>query len=328
MMARMRAPNLTQLSMTPTAECLVASRELESLLIRYAAPPVRDDWFASDFSGLWRDLSEGGWLELGNEIGADNVTGTDLRDLLEIGMLWGRYLVPLPFIETMLLRRWSPSISLKTEVRPAPVTYEIVGGGLDAVIPHGGRFEVVAQVDRVAGATILQAGSIRPDVPADMFAPSLPVQVVAVASSNDSGHLGFSTEFTESIALLAAEAAGAAQELLQRTIRYAVDRVAFGRPVGQFQAVKHLLANMHRDAELALSGSVWAGTGSNPLAAAVAATRAARRVGSTSVQVHGGIGFTWELGLHYYIRHILAIDSLLSRLGTDLVPGNLNRVSH
>jgi alkylation response protein AidB-like acyl-CoA dehydrogenase len=111
--------------------------------------------------------------------------------------------------------------------------------------------------------------------------------------------------------MLAAEMIGGAQKVLDMTVEYAKMRVQFGRPIGSFQAVQHKCANMMVDVEGAKSAVYYASwTVSNdvpeaPVAAAVAkaaASDAFRRVSADGIQLHGGIGFTWDHDMHLYFK--------------------------
>lgn len=111
--------------------------------------------------------------------------------------------------------------------------------------------------------------------------------------------------------MLAAEMVGGAQKVLDMTVEYAKLRVQFGRPIGSFQAVQHKCANMMIDVEGAKSAvyyAAWAVSNDvpdGPVAAAVAkaaASDAFRRVSAEGIQLHGGIGFTWDHDLHLYFK--------------------------
>ncbi|MFG2771684.1 acyl-CoA dehydrogenase family protein [Streptomyces sp. NPDC048350] len=112
-------------------------------------------------------------------------------------------------------------------------------------------------------------------------------------------------------AALAAEAIGAAQAALDRTVEYVGSREQFGRPVGSFQAVKHRIADLYVQVEAARSLTYGAArepaTGALALAAAL---EALRTVAGETIQLHGGIGFTWEHEAHLYIKRATA-DELL-----------------
>ena len=120
-------------------------------------------------------------------------------------------------------------------------------------------------------------------------------------------------------ALLAVEQVGAAQHLLDLSVDYAKSRLQFGRQIGSFQAVKHKLADMLVDLEHARSTAyhaVWALTdGSDDPALAVSIAQATcsaafSRIAADAIQVHGGIGFTWEHQAHLYFKRA-ATDAVL-----------------
>ncbi|MGB3233221.1 MAG: acyl-CoA dehydrogenase family protein, partial [Mycobacterium sp.] len=121
-------------------------------------------------------------------------------------------------------------------------------------------------------------------------------------------------------ALLAVEQVGAAQHLLDLSVDYAKNRLQFGRPIGSFQAVKHRLADDLVALEHARSTAyhaVWSLTnGSDEPALAVSIAQATCsaalvRVATDTIQVHGGIGFTWEHQAHLYYKRAYADAALL-----------------
>jgi alkylation response protein AidB-like acyl-CoA dehydrogenase len=116
----------------------------------------------------------------------------------------------------------------------------------------------------------------------------------------------------DSAAVLAAfEQVGGADRAIEMARNYALERRAFGRPIGSFQAIKHMLADMFVATELARSNAYYAawalasGSDQLPLAAAtarVSATRAYELCAANAIQVHGGIGFTAEMDCHLHYR--------------------------
>lgn len=121
-------------------------------------------------------------------------------------------------------------------------------------------------------------------------------------------------------AMLAVEQVGAAQHLLAIAVDYAKSRLQFGRPIGSFQAVKHRLADMLVDAEHARSTAyhaVWAltdGSDDPALATAIAqavCSAALSRIAADTIQVLGGIGFTWEHQAHLYFKRAATDAALL-----------------
>lgn len=120
-------------------------------------------------------------------------------------------------------------------------------------------------------------------------------------------------------ALLAVEQVGAAQHLLDLSVEYAKSRLQFGRPIGSFQAVKHRLADLLVDVEHARSAAyhaIWAlsdGSDDPALASSIAqavCSAALTHVATDTIQVHGGIGFTWEHQAHLYYKRA-ATDAVL-----------------
>lgn len=119
---------------------------------------------------------------------------------------------------------------------------------------------------------------------------------------------------------LAAEALGGAQACLDRTVHYANERVQFGRPIGSFQAYKHRLADMMIEIEQARSAVYWAACandeGSEDPQLALHAAKAFCadtffKCASDMIQLHGGIGFTWEHDAHLFFKRARSIQTLL-----------------
>ncbi len=123
-------------------------------------------------------------------------------------------------------------------------------------------------------------------------------------------------------AAMAAEAVGVAQRAFELGVEYAKTREQFGKKIGVYQAVSHQLANTYADIELARSLAYWAAwcvaedDDQAPLAAAAAkafATEAAVAACERSIQVHGGIGFTWEHPLHRFYKRALWLEGFGKR---------------
>ena len=113
---------------------------------------------------------------------------------------------------------------------------------------------------------------------------------------------------------------GAASRSLELALEYAKERRQFDRPIGSFQAVQHLCADMLRAVELARAGAYyacWAADAADPAERHRAATMAQAfaadelyTVGASLIQVHGGIGFTWEHDAHLYYKRLLTLKEL------------------
>ena len=215
--------------------------------------------------------------------------------------------------------------------RAAGTASAVLGGGLAhiLVLPAGGDAIVVD----------VSAGGVQVEVPpnldptrrsARVTLDGAPATVIAGGRRAliDLGRL-----------IVAAEATGIANECTEQAAAYAKVRVQFGRPIATFQAVKHHCANMLVASELA-TGVVWdaaraADEGNDQLsyAAAIAAAlalAAGDECANLNIQVHGGIGFTWEHDAHLYLRRATALESFVdaeaaAREVTDLVRDGARR---
>jgi alkylation response protein AidB-like acyl-CoA dehydrogenase len=134
---------------------------------------------------------------------------------------------------------------------------------------------------------------------------------VAAANSLPGEAADYFPVFFRLCVALAAESTGIAQRTMEMAVAYAKDRQQFGRPIGAYQAVSHRCAQMLLETENARStvyGAAWAADAepeSLPLAASMAKAYASDvgwRVPNASIQVHGGIGFTWEHDLHFFLK--------------------------
>ncbi|KOG36953.1 acyl-CoA dehydrogenase family protein [Streptomyces resistomycificus] len=115
--------------------------------------------------------------------------------------------------------------------------------------------------------------------------------------------------------VLAGEAVGAADQVLKLTVEYVRQREQFGRPIGSFQAVKHRLADVYVQVQAARSAAyyaAWAAANGERVGrlALAQALEALRRASAEGIQLHGGIGFTWEHEAHLYFKRA-AGDELL-----------------
>jgi alkylation response protein AidB-like acyl-CoA dehydrogenase len=118
---------------------------------------------------------------------------------------------------------------------------------------------------------------------------------------------------------LAAEQVGGAQFVLEMAVQYAKDRVQFGRPIGSFQAIKHKCADMLLEVESAKSAAYYAGWAASelndelPAVASLAkayCSEAYFHAAAENIQIHGGIGFTWEHPAHLYFKRAKSSELL------------------
>jgi hypothetical protein len=278
-----------QAQLIPTPLCEEAIDALGELLTGRASATLDDGYFAADWTSLWDELARDEWTAI-----ADSTDSQfSLLDLTAFAQLWGRYLVPLPFVPTLAVRRNLPA-------PPAPetrLTYAVAEPGA-TLLPHGPAAAMVLVADGLADADTLAE-----PVGLDDWAASMPVAVLPGGLAPAPA-----TVAREAAILATAEAVGAAAEILRRSVEYAKLREQFGQPIGRFQAIKHRLANMHCSVELAVSALAWACSEPDHAARALrSALAGCLLVAEQAVQVHGGIGYTWEAAPHRYSRHIMSM---------------------
>jgi alkylation response protein AidB-like acyl-CoA dehydrogenase len=196
-----------------------------------------------------------------------------------------------------------PLLRLTGPSSPVPMA-----DGLDAVavVGHSGGKEYVAVLPAPTRSAMTTLDLTRSWARLDLGVTvaewaELPADTVALLRDALAVHRGF-------------DALGAAARLLEMSVSYAGQREQFGAPIGSFQAVKHHCADMVVAVEagraslwaaaLALDTASGAARSRAASAAAAYAKSAAARVAGTALQVHGGIGFTWEHDLHLFLRRI------------------------
>jgi alkylation response protein AidB-like acyl-CoA dehydrogenase len=117
---------------------------------------------------------------------------------------------------------------------------------------------------------------------------------------------------------LVVDGLGAAEVALDLAVAYAKQRTQFDRPIGSFQAVQHLCADMLQSLELGRAGAyyaLWAADSGDPVECHRAATMAKAfasdafvRIGADAIQVFGGIGFTWDHDIHLFYKRLLTLQ--------------------
>ncbi len=136
----------------------------------------------------------------------------------------------------------------------------------------------------------------------------------------DAGAAALAATLDDAAVALANESVGGAQFVLETAVEYAKTRVQFGRPIGSFQAIKHKCADMLLEIELAKSAAYFAADAAAarsaelPELAALAKAIASEtylKAAAENIQIHGGVGFTWEYDAHLYFRRAKASELFL-----------------
>jgi alkylation response protein AidB-like acyl-CoA dehydrogenase len=287
-------------STAPTEVGVLAAGAITDLLARATGGRLVSDYVESD-SIPWRVFADGGW----DQIGASETDGggdATLRDLAEVGLAWGAACAPLPLLESIVVRRWSAA----AREQAGPVTVSMRAAGT----APGPGLAPFAALDGVRVARAIDGTD-------DGFVSGAEGTPEPFAHGLRCAVMPWVTDLpedarTELEVVWAAEVVGAAQRLLDLAVDYAKQRVQFDHPIGSFQAVKHRLADMHIETQLAETAVLWASLepaeAHRPVRFAV---DAAIGVAQDAIQVHGAMGFTWELGLHFYLRSMLVRRELL-----------------
>ncbi|WP_232664762.1 acyl-CoA dehydrogenase [Pseudonocardia sp. TRM90224] len=291
---------------------------------------------AETLPAFWKELASLGWLGLHvpEEHGGEGAGIPELAVVLEE---LGRVVAPGPFLPTVLASAViaeSASAEVAAALLPGLADGSRIGAvGLratldgatvqDDLVLGGGLADVILLA---AGDDMLvfEAAVLRQAAANPLDPTRRPVAVTAEASAALATIPGAAAVARRLARTLAAtEASGSAHACLDMALAYAKERQQFGRTIGTFQAVKHHCANLLLDAELA-TAAAWdaarAGAGSPEadLAAAVAAARAVPagvRAAEMNIQLHGGIGFTWEHDAHLYLRRALTLSAFVARAG-------------
>lgn len=251
----------------------------------------------------WDELAEGGWDFVGVSEENDGA-GFELRELISLAMVVGRWVPPLPLLETIMAKRWSSA----ARENGGPMTVAVRTESGRVVIPFGETAGISVLADAgYQDGEITSLGSLT----ADDYAPSLRLALGDQATS-------FTREAAHELAVVwAAEAAGCARRTLDIAVEFVKQRNQFGQPVGKFQAVKHHLADALMSSEESESAVYWAASDAPKLRPALEiAFGSALRTAEIALQAHGGMGFTWDLGLHVYLRQIVTLRQLALALAT------------
>ena len=260
----------------------------------------------------WKELAELGWtgVSIAEEDGGAGLTFVEEAVLFEE---LGRALYRGPYFSTVALTLPALPAALRAEVAAGDASWTFAFGPL---VPD---LDIADRIAIVGGDGIYELEGAEREV----LATSDVTRSLGVVRGGDPGRrLAESGVLEEirnrSLAALALEACGVARRALEYAIEHAQTREQFGRPIGVYQAVSHPLADAYTQLELARSLSLWAAwcvaerDEQAPIAAAAAkafAAEAAIQICETAIQVHGGIGFTWEHVLHRLYKRALWIES-------------------
>jgi len=290
----------------------------ELLAARFKPERVRE--LAEDGSyddDAWREMSELGWagIFVDEEHGGQGLGVVELVILMEE---LGYALAPVPFLANAAAglaiqfagsdeqkERWLPGIA-SGEARG---TVGMMRNGEARLVPDADSADVIVLIGYDGSTSVIEASAANVEPFETMDRTRRFARVRADGGEPLAGDCFAAGDRIATA--LAAETVGVAQKAMEMAVDYARERKQFGRPIGAYQAVSHRCAQMLLEVEGSRSGAYYAAwcadsePGSLPAAASMAkaySSDAGWRVCTSSLQVHGGIGFTWEHQLHFFLK--------------------------
>jgi alkylation response protein AidB-like acyl-CoA dehydrogenase len=298
----------------------------ELLAARFNAEHVRELAEAGEYDAdAWKEICELGWpgIFVSEENGGQGLGTVELMILMEE---LGYALAPLPFLSNaaagLVLQeagsdeqreRWVSGLA----TGEATGTVGVVRNGEAPLVPDAQSADVIVLVEDGESGSVLEASAADVESLDTIDA----TRRFARVRANGGEPLGSAPAGAmDRIAVaVAGELVGVAQRTMEMAVDYARERKQFGRPIGSYQAVSHQCAEMLLQVEGARSTTYWAAWCADaepetlPLAASMAkayASDAGWRVSASALQVHGGIGFTWEHDLHFFLKRAKADGQL------------------
>ena len=290
----------------------------ELLAARFKPERVRELAEAGSYDeGTWKEVSELGWagIFIDEEHGGQGLGIVELVILMEE---LGYALAPMPFLSNAAAgmaiqvagtddqkQRWLAGIA----TGEARGTVGILRDGEARLVPDADSAEVIVLIARDGSSSVVEASAADVE-PFEAMDRTRRFARVRAEGGEPLG--GDALAAADRIATaISAETVGVAQRAMEMAVEYARERKQFGRPIGSYQAVSHRCAQMLLEVEGSRSAAYYAGwcadaePESLPAAASMAkaySSDAGWRVCGSSLQVHGGIGFTWEHDLHFFLK--------------------------
>src|SRR3954470_4401840 len=290
----------------------------EMLASRFKSERVRELAEAGGYDGgAWKEMCERGWagIFIDEDHGGQGLGIVELVILMEE---LGYALAPVPFLSNAAAglaiqiagtdeqkERWLPGIASGD----ARGTVGILRDGEARLVPDADSAEVIVLIASDGTTSVVERSAADVE-PFDTMDRTRRFARVRAEGGDPLGgdHLAAADRI---VTALSAETVGVAQKAMEMAVEYARERKQFGRAIGAYQAVSHRCAQMLLEVEGARSGAYYAAwcADSEPASLAAAASGAKAyssdagwRVCGSSLQVHGGIGFTWEHDLHFLLK--------------------------
>lgn len=313
--------------LAPDADALEFAAGVRELLADQADPAaLRVAWDDADgrIPGIWKRLAETGVLGLTvpEEYGG---SGAELTSLLPVLVELGRAALPAPVVETVVGARmlahaggpvaedWLPGVVAGDVV----IATQLGPGELVSAAPWA---DLLMVVDGAGLHCAVESNDIEQTIEASV---DRGVRLATITPPHGKGVVLGGTDadaaFDFAAVAVAAQLTGLAEAMLDMSVRYANQREQFGVPIGSFQAIKHQLADVYVANSFAapvVARAAWSVATDAPTRsrdashAKYAATVAAQRAARTALQVHAGIGYTFEHDLHMWMKRTWTLSSL------------------
>ena len=307
-----------------TARDLLAERATFARVREHAEAGTTDE-------ALWKELCELGWpgIAISEEYGGQGLGTIELSILCEE---LGRVVAPVPFLASAMAAcviEQAGSDAQRERWLPGLASGETIGALASAVdgtaelVVSGAEADVIVLVEEDGSGRLLTPQ----DAEVNKVAAIDPTRSAARVSATDGA--GESLEdgcpgLGRALVAVSSELVGVCERALEMTVSYVKDRKQFGVPVGAYQAVSHRCAQMLLETEQARSLAAFAAwtadADPDSLAEAAAmakaaASQAGREVTAGAIQMHGGIGFTWEADVHWLFKRAQLDAALLGGAG-------------
>jgi alkylation response protein AidB-like acyl-CoA dehydrogenase len=259
----------------------------------------------------WAQAAELGWTSplVPEELGGGSPSGQGLLDLVHVAEQLGRHAAPGPFVTT------SAALSVLGPAHADVIAAVLSGAAVLSWCPDTGVAEAGADYF-LTGGRLVPAAEVRVE---PLESIDLTRRLVRVSATGTEGEPAAGDPLCVAAVLQSAEAVGAAERVFEFTLEYAAERYSFGRPLSSYQALKHRFADMTTALEAArgvVAGAATALQEGDPRAPRIVSAAKAwtgevlPALVQDCVQLHGGIGVTWEHDLHLYLRRVMLARSL------------------
>ena len=277
-------------------------------------------------SELWRELCELGWpgIAVAEEYGGQGLGCIELSILCEE---LGRSLAPVPFLPSAMAAtviEHGGSAEQRERWLPRLASGETIGGlgaavdGMAEFVVGGADAQLIVLIEDDGSARVFSADEAEVS-PLASIDPTRSAARVSASHAEGEELADGCAGLGRSLVAVSSELVGVCDRALEMTVSYVKERKQFGVPVGSYQAVSHRCAQMLLETEKARSTSAFAAwtADADPerlaeaaAMAKAAASEAGREVTAGAIQMHGGIGFTWEADVHWLYKRA-QIDAVL-----------------